>query len=127
METSQPSFTQPGFTPRTQLVVQWGSGGESHIDATDRDALYDIIKGTASDEMRFLFPVHGAYGSMSLGHDRFTLWLVPPGGKPCIAGELVEASTARPRQVPASGTVDISTLPPEAQLAVMTLLRRANG
>lgn len=125
----QPSF--PGYVPEPaapepqRLVLQWGSGGEARIPDDDQRAMRDMVDGCRPGEYRSLFPVHGAWGALSLGIDNITVWLFASGGGPCIVGELVDPSRARPQGVPASGIVDIARLDPEVQAALMTILKRA--
>lgn len=114
----QPQQEQPAATIYT---VQWNGNGESRVSQYDRDEICDAVE---SGGARALFPLHGQYGAMSLGVDGFTLWLYAVGGGAFIAGEIVDKSSARPRAVPSSGTVDISSLAPEVQNAIMTLLRK---
>ena len=105
---------------RKVLSVQWGGNGESRITPADRNDIADAVDAH-DDSYRLLFPLHGAWGALSLGVDGTTLWLYTDGGA-YIVGELVDPALARPRSVPASGTVDITALPPEQQQAIMTLL-----
>lgn len=102
-------------------TVQWGSGGESRITDDDRSDIADAIDNMEPGTYRKLFPVHGAFGVISLGIDGHTLWLFA-GGATYVAGELVDPALARPKALSASGTVDISTLGRQEQEAILTLL-----
>lgn len=121
---STPPKAPENFGPPA-LVPQWGSSGESRIDEQDRDTVYDAVKACDPMEYRSLFPIHGAFGALSLGPDGLTLWLYTAGGA-YIVGEMVNPETARPKSVPASGSVNISSLSPDLQDAVMKLLKGAS-
>jgi hypothetical protein len=115
-----PPVHSPDAPAQTKYTIQWGANGESRIGTDERDEIADAfeVRGKA------LFPLHGGYGALSLGVDGFTVWLYTAGGA-FIAGEVVDEATARPRGVPASGTVEISSLPPDVQAAVALLIKRS--
>lgn len=126
METTQSSpFGQSElpvvFAPRH--ILQWSSNSESRIDQDTMDKVYDCVRNSA--DPHDLFPMHLHFGDLSLDMDGYSVWMTVPGGR-FLAGELIDESVARPRTVPASGSVDISKLGKEAQLAIMTLLRAAD-
>lgn len=102
-------------------VVQWSSGGEARIGDDERQDIDEAVENCKPGEYRTLFPMHGGFGALSIGVEGHTLWLYTNGGA-FIVGELVNPATVRPRGVPASGTVNISSLPPDQQAAIMTLL-----
>jgi hypothetical protein len=105
------------------LTIQWGSGGESRILEYERDELTEAVEtARTADDARRMFPVHGSFGALNVGVDQRTLWLYGQGGA-YIVGDLIDKSLARPKSMPSGGTVDISSLPPEHQAAIMTLLK----
>lgn len=110
----------PARTPA--LTLSWGSGGEAHIAQSDMDRIADMVDGVSNGDYRSVFPVHGQWGTLVLDANRSTVWLHAKGAH-YIAGELVDPTTARPRSLPASGVVNIGTLDPKVQEAVMTILR----
>ena len=120
-QTSIPGIAEGESGIRT---TQWSSGGESRISPEDRLAIDEAVDDCKVGEYRQLFPLHGAFGAMNLGIDGYTMWLYTSGGA-FVAGELVHPDTARSKALPASGTVDLSSLPAEQQQAVMTLLNAA--
>ena len=109
--------TPPQASPFT---VQWSSNGECRIHEQERHDIADLFEERGPS----VFPIHGHWGALNLGHDGFTVWLYTAGGA-YIAGEVVEKSRARARGIPASGTVEIGSLPPDVQEAIATLLKRA--
>lgn len=106
------------------LTVQWNSGGETHIPEDHRDEIRDIVDSQAPGTYKAIFPMYDSWGHLNLHRDGYTLMLYL-GNAAYVVGELVDPRTARAKSLPASGTVDISRLPPEAQDAIMTLLQGA--
>jgi hypothetical protein len=102
--------------------MQWSSGGECRISEDDRSSVSEAIDDCEPGKYRSLFPMHGPFGALQLHIDGHTVWLYTAGGA-YIAGELVDPAVARARSLPASGTVDISSLPTDQQAAIMTLLQ----
>jgi hypothetical protein len=119
-ETDSPDKQTNAPSPPIR-TVQWGSGGETRITENDREDISEAVDDTMPGTYRSLFPLHGAFGVISLGVDGHTLWLFQDGAT-YIAGELVDPSTARPKGLSSAGTVDISALGKAEQEAILTLL-----
>lgn len=123
MET-QTQFDAPvGMSFPELRILQWNTNGEARLSDADRQALSNAVEDwNPAAPYRMLFPVHGQFGALALGIDGFSVFLYADSAS-FIVGELVHPSAARPANVPASGTVDISGLGAAEQEAIMTLLR----
>lgn len=113
-----PTTTAPAPVTTPVMTISWSSGGEARIQESDRDIIADAVEAG-----KLSLPYHCAAGTLQLSLDGYTVWLYGAGGG-YIAGEYVPRDTARPRALPATGTVDISRLEPQVQAALMQLLRR---